>query len=730
MGNRRTLAVSSAPHLHRIIWIAAFAALAAFVGWRMGLAEAWAVVPTSTGPVRLPNGFAGVDHPFHAVRAETLRRSLADGEVLRWVGHHQGGYPVEFYPLGAAWLAVGVWALFLGQLPMELAYAVSVWVILLAPGLAWVGMARRDRLPIGTAFLALAIHVAVPGAWWHGGYTELVQWGLVTNVGAAAGLLFALLGASSFAAGGRRRDGALAMVAGAAALLTNPRSALALAAIGVAVVVGAAIGDGRVAPTVSADGRGGRRRAGAGTASRAAAALRRTVPLWIGVAALAAPEVVALARFGGLYEFVRYSGYAGIGDWLASSVTSVSLPVFALALVGTGWGWVTRGRPATTAAAVALPVYVGLTGLVAALPEAGPLRQLEATRLMPFQRLLTIWLAAAVVAAVLSRAGGVRRFPRQWPGQRPITTTSRPTPALANVALVVVGVAVIAWWVRPGMAEIPVPGPPQAPERGLYPVERSGVPAQAGLRAAILEADRAAAPGSALLVLGSAVSWHQQLWAPLWAERPFWYDNWLWYWHSAHAGPPGYAFRQGHHYPAPERALAPDYLTRFGIGGVAATGPAAAAARSGAASAVPLGPLAAVADGVGSTAVTAPYGVWRVTAPAAMVESGGRPATGAAYANGRISAVLAADGEVRIAHNWFPRWRAALDGEPVPILRAADGTMRVPGGRAGQRLELVYAVDGLDWWARGSVITGLVGLAGWLGGFSRRGRAAPRYSDR
>ena len=70
----------------------------------------------------------------------------------------------------------------------------------------------------------------------------------------------------------------------------------------------------------------------------------------------------------------------------------------------------------------------------------------------------------------------------------------------------------------------------------------SARPEQADLQVAIRAADEAAAPGTALLVLGSALSWHQQLWAPLWTERPLYYDNWLWYWHPDHAGTPGYAF--------------------------------------------------------------------------------------------------------------------------------------------------------------------------------------------
>ncbi len=83
------------------------------------------------------------------------------------------------------------------------------------------------------------------------------------------------------------------------------------------------------------------------------------------------------------------------------------------------------------------------------------------------------------------------------------------------------------------------PASPVIPPVSLYSVAMSARPEQADLETAIRAADEAATPGTALLVLGSALSWHQQLWAPLWTERPLFYDNWLWYWHPDHAGNAG-----------------------------------------------------------------------------------------------------------------------------------------------------------------------------------------------
>src|SRR3954451_7895477 len=98
-------------------WWLAWVALALYVAMRMGGFNLWAAVATPAGPTWLPNTFATVDHPFHVARAEMLWHELSQGHLLRWVGQHQGGYPVEFYPLGETWLEVSLRFLSLGWLP-------------------------------------------------------------------------------------------------------------------------------------------------------------------------------------------------------------------------------------------------------------------------------------------------------------------------------------------------------------------------------------------------------------------------------------------------------------------------------------------------------------------------------------------------------------------------------------------------------------------------------------
>ena len=156
------------------------------------------------GSAGLPNTFARVDHPFHVARAEIVWRELASGHVLRWIGQHQGGYPVEFYPLGEAWLEVTVRALSLGTLPAEGPTRWRSLGLFLAPGAAFTALARLDGWSPAVACTAFVLHISLPGGWYNGGYTELVQWGLVTNVAGAVAVLCVLPVSSRFLRTGAR----------------------------------------------------------------------------------------------------------------------------------------------------------------------------------------------------------------------------------------------------------------------------------------------------------------------------------------------------------------------------------------------------------------------------------------------------------------------------------------------------------------------------------------------
>ena len=213
--------------------------------------------------------------------------------------------------------------------------------------------------------------------------------------------------------------------------------------------------------------------------------------------------------------------------------------VLALGLTGLVAGLLFRQRRATTSAAAALVLYVVLTAALVVFPAAASLApQLEPTRLMPLQRFLTIYLAAVAFWFILSWVVSWIAPQLRW---------------LAPVFAAGVAAVILLIQTRPLGGPPPDPASPVVPAVGLYSVAMSAQPEQADLEAAVRAADEAATPGTALLILGSALSWHQQLWAPLWTERPLFYDNWLWYWHPDHAGTPGYDFLAGHHYPDPEQ---------------------------------------------------------------------------------------------------------------------------------------------------------------------------------
>lgn len=643
--------------LRTLIWLALFSALVLWVAHRLDLFNIWTWVATGDGGrIRLPDTYATVDHPFHAARAETLRRALADGEWLRWIAHHQGGYPVEFYPLGVAWLEVAIWAGLLGALPIAYIHKVAVAIVFLLPLIGFGMLARRDRLSPGVALAAAAAHVSIDGWWWSGGYHELVAWGLITNVAAHVTTLFALVGLVAFLRSGSRWHTALAAGAAAFSLYCNPRSFLPLAVIGIAAVV-----------AVCAAGPPDRRPMRDVLAGLA---------LVGGVAALlAAPEIISLVRFNDLYYFVHYERYDGISAFVDSSIQAVSGPVFVASVAGLVLGLAQPRRVQTRAAALSLLLYASLTGFLstgAALE--GTVEQLELTRLMPFQRLLMIYLAAVAVHDLL-----------RWVAQRAGAWLRHAVDAgLAGAA----GLVLVLYVLFP---------PSFIPEgdRGLYAIPTAADPAIADLEQAVRTADREAPPGTAVLILGTNVSWHDPLWAPFWSDRPYFYDDWLWYWQTNHYG--DYNPLIEHAYLNDASTLDAAYLGRHGIGAVVVTGEA----KPEAAASPLLSPLR-----------TGLYDVFLVREPVTIVTFDGASAIASTIAGQTVSAQgTVSGGAITIRRNWFPRWRAVVDEEPASITETGDGYMSVQTEAGEASIELTYAVDGWDWAGRAAAAIGLLALA-------------------
>jgi hypothetical protein len=667
----------------RWTWGLAFGLVALYVAVRMVLFALSAEVVNSEGAARLANTFASVDHPFHVARAEILWRELRSGNVLRWIGQHQGGYPVEFYPLGEAWLEVAVRTLSLGILPVEGSHTLAIIGLFLAPGAAFAALVREDGWSPVVGLTAFVLHISLPGGWYDGGYTELVQWGLVTNVAGAVAALCMLPAIVRFLHTGTGRSGAAAAALAAFALYCNPRSLLALAALGLGVWLAGIIRNNGISPPGSA------------SAAEVRLLTLRLTRVAVLTALLAAPELMALARFRDLYTFVRYSGYTGLTEYAVTAAHGVTWPVLVLGLTGLVIGLLFRRRQATTAAAVALVLYVALTATLVIVPAAANLApQLEPTRLMPLQRFLTVYLASVAFWFILSWVVSKVAPHRQW---------------LAPLLATGVAAVILFMQTRPLGDLPPDPASPVVPPVSLYSVEMSAQPEQADLEASIRAADEAASPGTALLVLGSALSWHQQLWAPLWTERPLFYDNWLWYWHPDHAGTPGYDFLAGHHYPDPERTLERDYLSRHGIGAVVVTG----RAREAAAMSPMLRPLR---NGV--------YDAYSVIDPVTTVSFGDQNAASLAFGNRRVEAVTnSPDAPVIARVNWYPRWEATVDNERAETDRLNDGYLAIAANAPVSKVELVYAVQPLDWAARVLSLIGVAGLC-WL--LFQKGGQVPR----
>jgi len=644
------------------VWIVLGLLIVAETVVRLGLLDLMATVRSGNGSTRLPAIYATVDHPFHVARAETLRRALADGHLLRWVPHHQGGYPVEFYPLGVAWLDVSLWGMLLGTLPMAAVHKLVIGLIFLLPGVAFLLAARRDRWPLGLGVTAFVAHVVIPGGWWHGGYTELVQWGLVTNVAANVSLLFVILFLTSYLeSGGKPVVGA--SLAAAFAIYTNPRSLIALVVIVVGVFL-ASLSANERREDIWLSG-------------------RRVVTVALLTTALSGPELLSLLRFSDLYYFVHYQSYSGTGDFFRNARDAVSCPVFLFGAAGMVAGWRRPAGSVTRAAAVTLPLYVAVTLALTFGPSR--IEQLETTRLMPFQRLLTIYVAAVGLWTAVSWL--VRRLPRTW------------SPGAADGCCLLLVTVFAVRSIAPSGADAPSLTYPPAPARGLFTVETAAVPEQAVFERAVRAADAAAAPGTAILILGSALSWHQRLWAPMFAERQFFYDDWLWDWNRWHVGPRGFDPLVRHSYPYPDLTLNRAYLDRQGIGAVVVTGPAQSAAAASA-------QLIPLQSGL--------FDVYTVRDPRTLVTVGDQNAPDMEATDDGITATLhGPGGAVLIRRNWHPRWHATVNGAPVDTTRGEGGytVIQVPSGKV--RVEVTYVVDWVDWLGRLVALAG-VAAALWL----------------
>ena len=121
-------------------------------------------------------------------------------------------------------------------------------------------------------------------------------------------------------------------------------------------------------------------------------------------------------------------------------------------------------------------------------------------------------------------------------------------------------IAIVALLLYVVLDSTPVP----ESDRGMYPVLQTGESYFLDQQDAVELADDQAEPGTAILVLGSMLSWHDQFWSFQWSDRPFFFNDWLWYWQKDHFGQ--YDPDPQHAYPDLASTLSPEYLQTHGIG--------------------------------------------------------------------------------------------------------------------------------------------------------------------
>jgi hypothetical protein len=145
--------------------------------------------------------------------------------------------------------------------------------------------------------------------------------------------------------------------------------------------------------------------------------------------------------------------------------------------------------------------------------------------------------------------------------------------------------------------------------------------------------------------------------------------------------------------------LTSDYLGEHGIGAVVVTGTARTAEAAQAAASAPK--LERVRTGV--------YDVYLVREPTSIVTFAGVQAESMTVADQSVEAVgMSSGGTAVVRRNWFPRWRATVNGEAVPITETADGYMSIPIPSGRAEIELRYIVDRWDWLGRAMCGAGLV----------------------
>jgi hypothetical protein len=248
-------------------------------------------------------------------------------------------------------------------------------------------------------------------------------------------------------------------------------------------------------------------------------------------------------------------------------------------------------------------------------------------------------------------------------------------------------------------------------------------------RSAVRAADAAAPNGTAILVLGTRFSWHERQWATLDTDKPLYYEHWLWGWNNRHEGPPsldipGCTFDNdiGNYYPCPDLTLTREYLAAHGIGAVVVTNVNSHANTPDARLAAETSPEL---DAAGHFMT---WDVYAVKSPTSLATDGSTGPATIAIGNDEIAASFPdGSGDILVRVNWFPRWEATVNGEPIDIQRSAGGYMQIAAPEGPVELNLTYNMTTLDWLSRLMAVVGVIATIAI--GMGRPRRVFRRWGD-
>ncbi|HEX5166514.1 MAG TPA: hypothetical protein VFV93_14015 [Thermomicrobiales bacterium] len=651
-------------------WEIALLALIAVVAIQVGALDWYTSYPAFDGSGdKLPNTFASIDHPFHINKEQAVLNALRDGQFPGWISNHQGGYPTEFYPLGADLVVATGWAFSLGQLPLEIVHKLVVIAVLFIPVLAYWAIARRDRLPLGIAVTAGLLHVFLPGNWLGGGPDELLRMGMWPNVFATYLTLPLILWAAGYLRHGSRRSFVLAAVVASLAIYSNPRSTIAVATALLAVGIVALLERRESCPRQSRT-----RQKWRTDIASIRPLVRRSVLLALTIGLLCSALLVPLRAHQHLYEFSHFVEFDHPGQIWSYYRQAVPTEIIVLALLGMVIGLARRDFY-TRVLAVWLPLSYTVI-LIAGwlLRDLSIFAQLEGPRLIPLLRLPSVFLAAVALREVV-------RFVIR------LLRADRLLPATNIAAVTIVALAVLT---PVSMLE--------DDQRGLPDLETTDQPDFAAIARSARIYQQATTPDDRPFVIGSTISEHAAFWIPVLTGDDAFLSNWVWNWRI-----PDYANRT--QIADVASALRLDFLRRHALTMVLISTDSDATLNVARAS-----PYLDELD----PGTAGGYAIFRVDDPGPKtrgpVTAGAGTVTALDQSREHLRATIETTQptEVTIAINAFPAWHATVNGQATRLNRTADGSMHltVPAGTSA--LELRYTTEPAVWAGRILVTLGIL----------------------